>query len=44
MERFELVFKGDVCGELYKAMSNRPKENMSAEDEMLLSRAKSGDV
>jgi len=44
VERFKLVFRGDVCGELYKAKSRRPSENMSAEDEMLLSMAKSGEV
>ncbi len=44
VERFELVLSGDVWGELYSARSRRPKENMSADDEMLLSSAKSGDV
>ncbi len=44
VERLELVFRGDVWGELYKASSSRPSENISAEEEMLLSRAKSGDV
>jgi hypothetical protein len=41
---FELVFRGDECGELYKARIKRPKENISAEDDILLSRTKSGDV
>ena len=44
MEGLELVFRGDVWGELYRASSSRPSENISAEDEMLLSRIKSGDV
>ena len=44
VERFELVFSGDAWGELYSARSRRPRENMSAEEEILLSNAKSGDV
>ena len=44
VERLELVFRGDMWGELYKARSSRPSENMSAAVETLLSRAKSGDV
>lgn len=44
MERFELVLRGDVCGELYRASSSRPKENISVADEMLLSKTKSGEV
>lgn len=43
VERLLFVFKGDVWGELYKASSSRPNENISADDEMLLSKTKSGD-
>lgn len=35
---------GDLCGELYSAMDNKPRENMSAADVRLLSMTKSGDV
>ncbi len=44
VDRLELHFKGDTCGELYRASRSRPKENMSADVETLLSMAKSGDV
>ena len=44
VERFELVFIGDEWGELYNAKIKRPKENMSADADTLLSSAKSGDV
>lgn len=35
---------GDLCGELYSAIDNKPRENMSAADVKLLSMTKSGDV
>ena len=33
-----------MWGELYRAINRSPKENMSADGDMLLSIAKSGDV
>lgn len=40
----ELACNGDMCGELYKAIMIRPRENMSAATLRLLSSTKSGDV
>ena len=44
VDAFELVCKGEVCGELYKAKITMPRENISAPNEMLLSSTKSGEV
>ena len=43
-EVLPLKSNGLLCGELYKAMINMPKLNMSAATVILLSKTKSGDV
>jgi hypothetical protein len=39
----ELVSRGEVCGELYRAIIRRPRENMSAATLRLESSTKSGE-
>jgi hypothetical protein len=43
VDMLELVCNGEVCGELYRATINNPKENMSAPTFKLESKTKSGE-
>ena len=40
----EFVSRGDLCGELYKAIMRSPKENISAEIFRFVSKTKSGEA
>lgn len=44
VETLALVCSGEVCGELYRAIINRPRENISAAMFRFESSTKSGEV
>jgi hypothetical protein len=43
VDTLELASSGEVCGELYRAIINNPKENISAATFRFESRTKSGE-